>query len=263
MSFMKSLIKNLWTLAIVSLPLVFNACTPENSDLELDNLLKESELEFSVSQNPAYDNEVYLESRTPQAIPFWDYGIGISNKMQDTIILPFGGIHTIKYSAYGGGGATTTSVEVTVSANDPVFFSDPKWNLLTNADQGKSWKVAGVYVGPQSDYTQNWWQPDVSGDPYFDDIVIFDLNGGYHFQTDNQDGLITTGNFVLDIESNYLRLVGGQMPVQDWGGDGISVTRYKIVALTEDMMILGQGAEFIPGRESEDWSWYTIYESVQ
>lgn len=260
---MKTTRRNIRNGAIVSMLIVLSACTPKNSDLQLEEKLQENELIFSVSQNPAYDNEIYLESNTPQAIPFWDYGIGISNKLKDTVILPFGGTHTIEYSAYAGGGATTTSVEITVSENDPVFFSDPMWDLLTNGADGKTWKVAGVYVGPQSDFNQNWYQPDVSAEPFFDDLVTFDLDGGYHFRIDNQAGLVTSGSFVLDIENNYLRIVGGEMPVQDYGGDGVSVTRYKIVQLTEDTLILGQGAELVPGRETEDWSWYTIYERVE
>lgn len=262
------LIKTMLVL-IISISII--SCDSDNNSL--DSKLDVSELDFSVTQNPSYDNEVYLESRTPQTVPFWDYEVGVSNKAKDTVLIPFAGVYAVEYSAFAQGGYTSDVVDVSISENDPVYFSDPKWNLLTNGPLGKTWKVVGVYVGPQSDYNSNWWQPDISGDDYYEDTAMFDLNQGFNYEVDDLEGNITTGNYVFEINHDYdpddgigpfdyLTIVGGELPVQDWGGDGISVTTHRIASLTENQMILGQGAEFIPERNTEDWSWFTIYESV-
>lgn len=247
------------------------SCEPDSHSLEKP--LDESLLDFEVSQNPNYDNQIYLKSNTAKATAYWDYGIGISNKLMDTIIIPFAGTYKIEYSAFSQGGYTTKSADVTVSENDPVYFANPKWDLLTNSAQGKTWRLVAVYVGPQSDYNANWWQPDISGNSYYHDTVTLDLNQGFNYAKDDQSGNIETGNFVLKLNIDYnpgddgigpfdyLTIVGSGMPVKDFGGDGIGTT-YRISKLTENQMILSQGAEFVPDKNTEDWSWFSVYERV-
>lgn len=256
---------------ILGMVFLVSSCEPENHSL--GNTLDVSELDFSVTQNPNYDNQIYLKSNTLNAIPYWDYGIGISNKEMDTIIIPFAGDYEIEYSAFSQGGYTKSIANVTISENDPVFFADPKWELLTNSELGKTWRVVGVYLGPQSDYNSKWWQPDISGNAYYHDTVTFDLNQGFNYAVDDQNGNVETGNFVLKLNIDYnpgsdgigpfdyLTIVGSGLPVKDFGGDGIGTT-YRISKLTEDQMILSQGAEFIPDRNTEDWSWFAVYERV-
>ncbi len=255
---------------ILVVSLLSVSCEPDSHSLEKP--LDESILDFEVSQNPTYDNQIYLKSKTAKATAYWDYGIGISNKLMDTIIIPFAGTYKIEYSAFSQGGYTTKSADVTVSENDPVYFADPKWELLTNQALGKTWRVVAVYVGPQSDYRANWWQPDISGNAYYHDTVTFDLNQGFNYAIDDQSGNIKTGKFVLKLNTDYnpndnigafdyLTIIGEGLPVKDFGGDGIGTT-YRIAKLTEDQMILSQGAEFIPDRNDQDWSWFTVYERV-
>lgn len=266
--------KNIQIVIVSFLTLVVSllsvSCEPDSHSLEKP--LDESQLDFEVSQNPTYDNQIYLKSNTAKATAYWDYGIGISNKLMDTIIIPFAGTYKIEYSAFSQGGYTTKSANVTVSENDPVYFSDPKWELLTNQSQGKTWRVVGVYLGPQSDYNGIWWQPDISGNAYYHDTVTFDLNQGFNYAIDDQSGNIETGKFVLKLHTDYnpsdnigafdyLTIIGKGLPVKDFGGDGIGTT-YRIAKLTENQMILSQGAEFIPDRNTEDWSWFTVYERV-
>ena len=256
---------------ILGTGLLVSSCEPDS--YSLGETLDVNELDFSVTQNPDYDNQIYLKSNTPNAVPYWDYGVGISNKVMDTIIIPFAGDYKIAYSAFSQGGYTTSSADVTISENDPVFFADPKWDLLTNQEQGKTWRVVSVYLGPQSDHNGVWWQPDITGEDYYLDTVTLDLNQGFNYAVDDQNGNVETGNFVLQLNIDYnpgddgigpfdyLTIVGSGLPVQDFGGDGLGTT-YRISKLTEDQMILSQGAEFIPDRNTEDWSWFTVYERV-
>lgn len=246
------------------------SCEPDSHSLE--KVLDESELDFKVSQNPTYDNQIYLKSNTANALPYWNFGIGISNKIADTIIIPFAGNYKIEYSAFSQGGYTTSSANVTISENDPVFFADPKWDLLTNQAEGKTWRVVGVYLGPQSDFNGVWWQPDIKGESYYHDTVTFNLNQGFNYVVDNKNGTIENGSFSLKLNIDYnpadnvgafdyLTIIGKGLPVKDYGGDGIGTT-YRIAKLTENQMILSQGAEFVPAKNTEDWSWFTVYERV-
>lgn len=268
---MKSLKIIIAPLLILGIGFLVSSCEPDSYSLE--EPLNVNELDFTVTQNPDYDNQVYLKSNTPNALPYWDYGIGISNKELDTIIIPFAGTYNIEYSAFSQGGYTTSSADVTVSENDPIFFADPKWDLLTNSELGKTWRLVAVTLGPQSDYNSVWWQPDITGESYYHDTVTFDLNQGFNYAVDDQNGNVETGNFVLKLNIDYnpggdgigpfdyLTIVGSGLPVKDFGGDGIGTT-YRISKLTEDEMIVSQGAEFIPDRNTEDWSWFTVYERV-
>lgn len=256
---------------ILGMLFLVSSCEPDSHSL--DDKLDVSALDFSVTQNPNYDNQVYLKSNTPNALPYWDYGIGISNKTIDTIIIPFAGTYKIEYSGFSQGGYTKSSADVTISENDPVFFADPKWDLLTNSELGKTWRLVGVYLGPQSDYNGKWYTPDISGNDYYHDTVTFNLNQGFNYAKDDQSGNIETGNFVLKLNIDYnpgddgigpfdyLTIVGSGMPVKDFGNNGIGTT-YRISKLTENEMILSQGAEFVPDQNTQDWTWFSVYEKV-
>ncbi|HEX9828544.1 MAG TPA: hypothetical protein VGA80_18255, partial [Flavobacteriaceae bacterium] len=95
---------------ILGIGFLVSSCEPDSHSLE--ETLDVSALNFSVTQNPNYDNQVYLKSNTLGALPYWDYGIGISNKTIDTIVIPFAGTHKIEYSAFSQGGYTTSSADV-------------------------------------------------------------------------------------------------------------------------------------------------------
>lgn len=100
---------------------LFHACSPYEKRITPADPAG-IQLDFSVTQNPAYDNQVTLESKTKDVIPFWDYGFGTSKLDKAVVIMPFAGDFYVKYSAYGTGGPKTDSVKVTISENDPLFF---------------------------------------------------------------------------------------------------------------------------------------------
>ncbi len=241
---------------------LFTACQEEH---ELAAPPKSSDLEFSVTQDSEYDNRIFLKSTTPGSIAYWDYGVGISNQSMDTVINPFGGDHWVKYGALGAGGITYDSVMITITKLDEDYFSDPNWKLLTNMASGKYWKVSAVYLGPENDYTSKWWQPDISSDASANDSIYFDLNGKYNFKRFSH-GTVQKALYTLSLEKNKrsITVVSGsvRMPFFDYGNNSISVNKYNIASLTEDTMILSQGASLIESRKSENWAWYTVYKAV-
>ncbi|MET3877434.1 hypothetical protein [Chitinophaga sp. OAE865] len=200
------------------------------------------QLDFSVTQTPGYDNQVTLESKTKDVIPFWDYGFGTTKNAKAVVILPFAGDFFIKYSAYGAGGPKTDSVKVTVSENDPKFFASELYNLLTNGADGKTWvwatDVPGGYCfgnGPGNADKPAWWTVGTAGlrdQGVLDDEMTFDLNKNANF-TILHKGVTTKGSFALDTLNKAIKINGADI---SWGNN----VTYNIIKLNNNELTLVQ-----------------------
>ena len=225
--------RKLYTLvAAVVLGTLFS-CEPveDRNSLPAITLTPET-LNFSVVQNPQKNNEVKLKNSDSTVIPYWSYSnstgeIGHFNTNEQTFLLPFAGNYTINFTAYTPGGAVYGKpVNIKVDKNDSSYFSDPKWNMLTNGSAGKIWVLdmahpvgwAGLdYPAASGD---NWnWFPDYADNSWVMDNkdwgqMTFDLNGAYNDSV-TQTALTGTsqttkkGTFVFDIPNNKLTLNGG------------------------------------------------------
>jgi len=245
---------------IAAVILMLTACQEEH---ELSAPPSSSDLNFSVTQDAAYDNRIFLQGNTPGTIAYWDYEVGVSNKLMDTVINPFAGEHWVKYGALGQGGITYDSVKIAISKLDEDFFSNPNWELLTHMAAGKYWKVSSVYLGPESDYKSTWWAPDISSDANANDSIYFDLDGSYNFKR-YHNGAVQKAlySFKLDKTKNSITIVSGsvKMPFFDYGNNGLAVNKYNIAKLTDDTLIVSQGASLFG--KSDDWAWYTVYKAA-
>ncbi|HWV64465.1 hypothetical protein [Chitinophaga sp.] len=200
------------------------------------------QLDFSVTQTPGYDNQVTLESKTKNVIPFWDYGFGTTKNTKAVVILPFAGDFFIKYSAYGDGGPKTDSVKVTVSENDPKFFSSEIYDLLTNSADGKTWvwavDVPGGYCfgnGPGDADKPAWWTVGTAGlrdQGVLEDEMTFDLNKNANFSIIHK-GVTTKGSFSLDTLNKAIKINGADI---SWGNN----VTYNIVKLNANELTLVQ-----------------------
>lgn len=230
-------------LMIAAVVFTLTACQEEH---ELGAPLESSDLKFSVTQDPAYDHRVYLSSEPDGVIPFWDYGLGISNHAVDTIVIPFGGDFWIKYSGLGRAGAATDSAKITIAENDPTFFSDPEWNLLTNGAAGKTWIFDPT--NPISYYGDGWLYdpgtcPDWSGFPCGTDWgeVTFDLNGRYNLtvkQKSLSGDTYTTkkGSFGFNIADKTLTFIGVPMLSS---ANSVNWKQAEVMEVSEDVLYLG------------------------
>jgi len=190
-------------LAAVTISSFLFSCEPleERESLPGVTLTPET-IKFSVTQNTANKNEVILKNGDAAVIPFWKYvdangnELGHSNKSDDKITFPFAGKYTVFYTAFVRGGSVEAApVTITVPENDDTFFSDPRWNKLTNGQAGKTWVLYMTapleFIGNSPGYINRavsppgWW-------PNLSDIswaglenkdwgeIKFDLNGGYN-----------------------------------------------------------------------------------
>ena len=246
-------------LAAVTIGSMLFSCEPvEDRDSLPAVTLTPSTLKFSVTQNPTNTNEVILTNPDPSIIPYWKYvdsngnELGHSNKSSDKIALPFAGKYTVYYTAYTRGGSVDAApVEVTVTENDEEYFSNPKWDMLTNGVTGKNWVLdmidpvgwAGLdYPAPSGD---NWnWFPDYASNSWVMPNknwgeMHFDLNGGYNTsvtQTALASAQQTTksGTYNFDIANNKLTFNGGVEMLYggDYYGDVSNWYSVKVVELS-------------------------------
>lgn len=194
--------------SLIGLMLLFASCETIENRKELGPVLKASQLSFAVTQNPAGSNKVVLKNNTPNTLQYWDWGTGSSNKLIDTITMPFAGTYTIRFTAFCDGGTVTDSTTFKIAANDNAYFdSDPAWKGLTNGGPGQTWvwalditggKIAGN--GPENCTAPAWWtmtssDGNVSGT--LNDEVTIDLLGAANFSHKKGDGSITKGTFAV------------------------------------------------------------------
>ena len=211
-----------------------NGCSPSVKKVSLPAPISSNALSYLVSQNPDKDNEVYLESKTASAIPFWDYGSGTSTKQLDTIIYPFSGDYTIHYGVSAAGGfVASDSTTIHVTHTDLSYLTDPSWSYIAGAN-GKTWvldmaRPIGWYG---SDYAKHngsaddWsWHPDYAGNEWVMPnrdygSMHFDLNNGKHYSVTFLDvnGKATTrsGTFDINTTAGTIKLNGAELL---YGGD--------------------------------------------
>ena len=261
------------------------SCEPDTHSL--GSLPEESKLDFVVVQdlvaNPA-GNVVKLKNLTPGVIPYWSYTdsngneLGHTNLNETSVVFPFAGTYNISFTAFDKGGSVSSTKTVTVEHNDTSLFSDPRWALLTNGEEGKTWIIDRVtqasigFVGPGFINTTvggDWtYFPGSNSEISWSGIenkdfgeITFDLDGGYNtkiVQTSEVLGstqqTTTTGtfSFILSPGSTNDRIIfnGGLKMLHTNAyytslSSGFSLSNVRLIELTENtlkyVMILADG----------------------
>jgi hypothetical protein len=258
-------------LILVGCSAIIFGCAPDY-DNELGGVPDPSELHYTVSQDPDYDNRVFLQSQTSGVVPYWDYQIGTTNKLIDTVFIPFRGDYWVKYRVMAAGGSAVDSTMITVSQFDPEYFADPAWVLLTNGEFGRTWKLVTVRAGDAKSTTYSDWGDASWVTADIGDSVYFDLDKGFNM-TRYTDGVPTNGTFSLDtaevLTGAYLNtkgkalIVNGgvKMPAHDPSNEMSPSlkNRFRIFKISNDTLVLGQGAYYAEGRETEGWTYFHWY----
>lgn len=256
-------------------------CDPIEERESLGRQFAPDDLKFSVTQDPSYNNKVYLENQTPSSIPFWEFVIGTSTRESDTIIFPFAGDYMVKFTAFGRGGSLQDSSQITIEENDPYYFADPDWELLTNGIDGKYWKLTKVTLGPATNYKSvwadagTWWSADAYN---WSDSAYFDLNKNFNFiRFHNGQEIKSTFTFdtneviagsVIPGPGKSIRINGNnQMNIKDGSNEMAesNKARYRIFRLTSDSLVVGQGSYYTATRatSTEDWSYFHWYVRIE
>ena len=246
----------------------FSACTPDQYELEAP--MAKSALKFTVKKDTQNPNKFYLKSETPNAQPYWVTPVGTSTKMNDTIIIPFGGDYTITYSVESAGGIVTADpYAFKLTTVDEAFVSDSMWTYLSGGiGHSKTWVldldakgVSKYFAGPFYFGGTGWeW------DPAFKDIswagvsagdygtMTFDLKGNANFTADNKmfPDLSGTGTFMLYPKSKELITYGAQVLHDKAQGGNVAswFARMTIKTLDADHM------QLIAKKDPNNWLIY-------
>lgn len=247
------------------------SCEPDTHSL--GSLPNESKLDFEVVQDLVAKpggNLVKLKNLTPGVIPYWSYTdsngneLGHTNLGETSIVFPFAGTYNISFIAFDKGGSVSSTKTITVTENDTSLFGDPRWDMLTNGVEGKTWilkmEAPIEFIGRPTDYVNiavsghGWW-------PNFSDIgwagyenkdwgeITFDLNGGFNVSV-TQTSVVAgstakttkTGTFTFqmtDGSTNDRLIFNGGLEMLHMNGSyntGFTFSNVKIVELTDDSL---------------------------
>jgi|GEM_PF-3970543 len=119
------------------LPMLVAVCTisscldPIEPEHELEPLPSETAFDLEVYPITEGTNAIVLKNNTTQYAPYWDYGIGVSTRQLDTVIIPYTGELTVKFTGICDGGTVTTERKVNITQIDwPKLPSDEEPTLL-------------------------------------------------------------------------------------------------------------------------------------
>lgn len=255
--------------------IVFFACTPDQYELKAP--LDKSALKFTVTKDATNPNKFILKSLTPGAQPYWETPVGTSVKLSDTIVIPFPGKDTIRYSVLTPGGIVTAEpYAFEITTIDEAYVSGQMWTDLTGGiNKSKTWVldldangVSKYFLGPFYFGGTGWeW------DPAFKDIgwagvsagdygtMTFDLIGNANFKSDNKmfPEYSGTGTFMLFPGSKELITYGAQFLHDKAQGGKVLNWNAKMTIKTLDadhmqvIALSGPGAWYIYNYISKDY----------
>ncbi|RKD90646.1 hypothetical protein [Mangrovibacterium diazotrophicum] len=185
--------KNKIVYLVVAVTLMFTACDPIEDRNDAGEVLTEAEL-LNYMDVTVNGNVATCTNNAPGVISFWktDFGQQMNANSVDFYI-PVAKTYTATLIAYCAGGPVTATKEFTIAENDPEYFADPFWNMLTNGTEGKSWvwatDIPGGKIWGNGGYLASlkpeWWAlgiADVAGQGgSATDEITFDLNEGLNF----------------------------------------------------------------------------------
>lgn len=273
MSIMKKILYSLFLIA--SIQLVITAC--KEDDPQLGPAPTEEDAAFTFEPSTQTPNILNFTSNTDAFLKKWDFGNGTKAEGNEvTGIYPFKGTYTVTLTVYTSGGSISNSLDVVIENDDPTLLDIPVYNMLTGGaakTEGKTWILdatrAGHFgVGPNPSNpalgdVPNYYAAganEKAGAGLYDDEFTFKLAGFSYIQQTNGDVFINN-KFAADFPGSYANVGDYTAPFD--GADGLSwsiteesgaqyltistggfigyysgVTRYKIVSLTENEMIL-------------------------
>jgi len=246
--------------------LLFSACMKQK--YELGPLAAKSTLSFSITPSSANPNDIVLKSSTPNVTPVWITPFGQSERVQDTVNIPFPGTYKFVYGVESAGGfVQADSTTVTINTLDSTAVSTPAWTNLTGGyGKSKTWVLditptgtSKLFNGPIY-FGGTGWEWDAGWASWICPLgdygsMTFDLKGDANFSSNNK--LVpalgsATGKFMLYTNTNQLATFGAQLLQDPTQGPKIISWNSKmaIKSLTAD------GLEIIALNSASAWCIY-------
>lgn len=241
------------------LMVLFAACEPVENRLEMGKPITAEQLNISATPvvvDGKKSNKVVMENHSP-VMSSWNYGVGVSQKMTDTVLLVITGDNDIIFTGLNPDGTTITKT-LTVNVEELTFPVPEEWGLLCG-DGEKEWVWAETAPWGNGGYLASsgpaWWIVDQEGlegqvegeGP--NTSMVFSINGASITKNRN-DGTSETGSFSFDMSKQKLagdalwaigqfKTVGTTILCGISPDEGsIPVNTFDILELTENRLVL-------------------------
>jgi len=257
------------TVAFIGFVLLLCACTKQK--YELGALADKTKLSYSIKPSSANPNNIVLTSNTPGLTPVWVTPFGQSQRVVDTVNVPFPGTYKFVYGVESAGGfVQADTATVTISTLDSVAVSTPEWiNLTGGYGKSKTWVLditptgtSKMFNGPIyfGGLTGGAWEWDAGWASWICPLgdygsMTFDLIGNANFSSNNKmlPGVgQAKGNFMLYVATQQLATIGAQLIHDPNQGPNIAnwYAKMAIKSLTAD------GLQIIALKDANDWCIY-------
>lgn len=216
-------------------------------------------------------NKVVMKNHSP-VMSNWNYGVGISQKMTDTVLLVITGDNDIIFTGLNPDGSTITKT-LTVNVEELSFPVSAEWALLCG-DGEKEWEWAATNCWGNGGYLASfgpaWWVLDQNGveeqaageGPGAS--MVFSISGASLTKKRN-NGTTVAGSFSFDMAKKKETSGGVSWAIGEFKTVGVTVlcgvspdegkipvNTYDILELSEDRLVLA----YAPAGTGE---WGTAY----
>lgn len=261
-------------LYISILILLFAACDPVENRLPMGDPITAEQLNLSVTPikvNGKNSNKIVMENHSP-VMSSWNYGVGVSQKMTDTVLLVITGDNDIIFTGLNPDGSTINKT-LTVNIEELTFPVPKEWGYLCG-DGEKEWVWAQTAPwgngGYLASYKPEWWVLDLAGingqapgeGP--NTSMVFSISGASLTKKRN-DGTSTKGSFSFDMKKKKVTSGGASWAIGQFKTVGttilcgispdegkVPVNTLDILELTENRLVLS----YAPAGTGE---WGTAY----
>jgi len=245
---MKNILKT--GFAVLGCGLLFSACMKEK--FEMGPLASKGSLSFNIAPSSANPNDIVLTSSTPNVTPVWVTPFGQSERVKDTVNVPFPGTYKFVYGVESAGGFVQADTSTgTISTLDSVAVSTPEWTNLTGGyGKSKTWVLditptgtSKLFNGPIY-FGGTGWEWDAGWASWICPLgdygsMTFDLIGNANFSSNNK--MLPAlgqakGNFMLYTSTSQLSTVGAQLIHDPTQGANVAnwYAKFAIKSLTAD-----------------------------
>ena len=249
------------------------SCTKQK--YTLGPLADKSKLSFTIAPSSANPNNIVLTSNTPGLTPVWVTPFGQSQRVKDTVNVPFPGEYKFVYGVESAGGLVEADTTiVTINTLDSVAVSTPEWTNLTGGyGKSKTWVLditptggSKLFNGPIY-FGGTGWEWDAGWASWICPLgdygsMTFDLIGNANFSSNNKMLPAlgqASGKFMLYTNTMQLATIGAQLIHDPTQGANVLnwYAKMSIKSLTADglevIAVTGPGAWCIYNYVSQDY----------
>lgn len=253
---------------------LFAACEPVEKRFPMGDPITADQLDISATPilvDGKRSNKVVMKNHSP-VMSSWNYGVGVSQKMTDTVLLVITGDNDIVFTGLNPDGTLITKT-LTVNIEELSFPVPPQWAMLCGEGE-KEWEWAATNCWGNGGYLASfepaWWVLDQNGveeqaageGP--NSSMVFSISGASLTKKRN-DGTTVTGSFSFDMTRKKETSGGVSWAIGQFKTVGVTilcgvspdegkipVNTLDILELTEDRLVLS----YAPAGTGE---WGTAY----